>query len=107
MSETAGTVIPIFSVAQHKTLVAWSAKRPRGFRVTLTHASEYAEEIAEITQRAAHEFLYYLHPTVSGRVSLFIVECWHALEVDTVEEALEALLAREEELEVWWIANAR
>ena len=106
MSETAGTVTPTFSLAQHKTLRAWSAKRPRGFRVTLTHDDEAAEEIAKITQRAAHEFLYYLHPTMSGRVSLFIVECWHALEVDTVEEALEALLAREEELEVWWVANA-
>ena len=105
MSDIAEVTTPAFSEAERKTLLAWSAKRPRGFRVSLTSQDDAVEELAEFAQREAHSCIYTMHLTGLGRVRLRRVEGWDTWEVDTVEEALAVLLVNEEALEEEWIAN--
>ncbi len=107
MSDIAEVKAPAFSEAERETLLAWSAKRPRGFRVSLTSQDDAVEELAEFAQREAHSCIYMMHLTGFGRVRLRMVEGWDTWEVDTVEEALAVLLVNEEALEEEWIANTR
>jgi hypothetical protein len=107
MSDTAEAVVFAFSAEQRAIFLAWSAKCPRGFRVMLATANDTAEELAMVTQRAAHEYLYCLHPLPNGRINVGIVVGHAEWECDTVEEALAELLAIEEEREARWIADAR
>ena len=107
MSDTAEAVAFAFSVEQRAVLLAWSAKCPRGFRVMFTTANTAADELAMITQRGPHEYLYRLHPLPNGRIYMGIVIGHAEWECDTVEEALAELLAIEEEREARWIADAR
>ena len=104
MSDTADAIAPAFTLLQLEALLAWSARRPRGFRVAITTENDCAEEIAEISQRA--DYAYAMHHMVSGRIHLEMESGADAWEADTVEEALEALLANEEALEAGWIAAA-
>ena len=106
MSNTAEAVALAFSLEQLAVLLTWSAKRPHGFRVTFTTASNAAVELAMVTRREAHEYLYRLHPLPSGRICMDIVVGQAKWECDTVEEALAELLSIEEEREARWIADA-
>lgn len=107
MSDTAEAVAFAFSVEQRTILLTWSAKCPRGLRVMLTSENNAADELAMITQREAHAYLYRLHPLPNGRIYVGIVVGHAEWECDTVEEALAELLVIEEEREARWIADAR
>ena len=107
MSDIAEVKTHAFSEAERETLLAWSAKRARGFRVLLTSQNDAVEEVAEFAQRETHNCIYMMHLTEFGRVRLRMVEGWDTWEVDTVEEALAMLLVNEEALEEDWIANTR
>ncbi len=98
---------PAFTLVQLATLAAWSASRPRGFRHVLAQAYEQQDEVAEMTQREAHDHLYRIYPTVDGRVCLEMTHGGDAWEMGTIEEALAGLLVLEEELEIEWAAFAR
>jgi CYTH domain-containing protein len=98
---------PAFTLVQLATLAAWSAGRPRGFRHVLAQAYEQQDEVAEMTQREAHDHLYRIYPTVDGRVCLEMTHGGDAWEMGTIEEALTGLLVLEEELEIEWAAFAR
>ena len=105
MSNIADAIAPAFTISQLDTLLAWSARRPRGFRVAITADNEWAEEIALISQREF--YIYALHPALSGGVHLEMASGRGAWDFDTIDEALVALLEIEEDMEVSWIAGAR
>ena len=97
--------LPAFTIGQLEALYAWSSKRPRGFRHVLAHCYDMAEEVAEITQREAHDHLYRILPAAHGRATLEAADGYGAWELDTVEAALAELLTIEAGLEVEWIAR--
>ena len=96
---------PAFTIDQLIALVAWSSKRPRGFRHVLAQNYDYAIEVAEMTQREAYDHLYRIRPTLNDRVELEVRHGGDAWEMDTIEEALAELLAIEVELEAEWMAS--
>ena len=98
------TTTPAFTIGQLVALSAWSAARPRGFRHVLAQGYDDAIEVAEMTQREASDHLYRVHPTIKGRVELEMRHGGELWELDTIEEALAALLAIEIELEAEWEA---
>ena len=105
MSDTADAIAPAFTLSQLDTLLAWSAGRPRGFRIAITTVNEWAEETAEIGQR--EDYIYVLYPTLTGRVHLAMADCSEAWDFATIEEALAGLLLSEEGLETEWLATVR
>jgi len=103
MSDTA--ILPAFTIGQLKALITWSSTRPRGFRHVLAHCYAMAEEVAELTQREAHDHLYRICPMANGKVTLEIAGGGDLWEVATIEAALAELLTIEAEMEVEWIAG--
>ena len=99
------TTTPAFTIAQLDALIAWSAGRPRGFRHVLAPGYDYAIEVAKITQREAYDHLYRIRPALNGRVELEVRHGGELWELDTIEEALAALLTIEVELEAEWEAS--
>ena len=99
------TTTPAFTVGQLEALLTWSAGWPRGFRHVLAQGYDESIEVAEVTQREASDHLYRVRPTMNGRVELEVRHGGELWEMDTIEEALAALLTIEIELEAEWMSS--